>query len=120
MKEESLSMIGRILFALPIMVFGVFHFMNATSMSGMVPSYLPEPTVFVYISGAGLILAGLSLLLKTQTSLAMLLLGVMLLIFALTIHLSGAMDGNQALMSNLLKDTALAGAAFYLSGRFKN
>ncbi|MFC2187793.1 DoxX family protein [Peijinzhouia sedimentorum] len=120
MKEESLSMIGRFLFALPIMIFGIFHFMNATEMSGIVPAYLPAPTVFVYISGAGLILASLSLILKIQTSLAMLLLGIMLLIFALTVHLPGAMDGAQASMSNLLKDIALSGAAFYFSGRFKS
>ncbi len=120
MKEESLSMMGRFLFAIPIMIFGIFHFMNSTSMSGMVPSYLPAPTIFVYLSGAGLILAAISLILKTQTSLAMLLLGIMLLIFALTIHLPGAIDGDQASMGSLLKDIALSGAAFYFSGRFRN
>lgn len=120
MKEQSLSMLGRILFAIPIMIFGVFHFMNATEMSGLVPNYLPAPTIFVYVSGLGLILAGLSLILQTQTSLAMLLLGVMLMIFALTVHLPGAMDGAQVSISNLLKDIALSGAAFYFSGRFKN
>ena len=120
MKEESLSMLGRILFAIPIMIFGIFHFMNATEMSGIVPSYFPAPIIFVYMTGTGLILAGLSLILQTQTSLAMLLLGVMLMIFALTVHLPGAMDGAQASISNLLKDIALSGAAFYFSGRVKN
>jgi putative oxidoreductase len=119
MKQDSLTMIGRILFAIPIMIFGAFHFMNASAMSGMVPAYLPAPTIFVYLTGAGLILAGLSLLINMQTVLAMLLLGIMLMIFALTIHLPGAMEGDQGSMSNLLKDIALSGAAFYFSSRHK-
>ncbi len=36
----------------------------------------------------------------------------MLLIFAIFIHLMAVMDGNEASMPNLLKDTAHAGAAW--------
>ncbi|MDZ7692190.1 MAG: hypothetical protein U5K69_13835 [Balneolaceae bacterium] len=46
------------------------------------------------------------------------LLRVMLLIFALSIHLPGAMDGAQASTSNFLKDVALAGAAWFIAGKY--
>lgn len=42
------------------------------------------------------------------------LLGVMLLIFAVSVHLMAVLGGDQAAMSMVLKDTALAGAAFIL------
>ena len=42
--------------------------------------------------------------------------GLMLLIFATSIHLMALLGGDQAAMSNVLKDTALAGGAFILSG----
>jgi putative oxidoreductase len=44
------------------------------------------------------------------------LLGVLLLIYALTIQLPQVMGGDQMAMGNLLKDLALAGAAFFYSG----
>ena len=40
----------------------------------------------------------------------------MLLIFAVSIHLMALIGGDQAAMSMFLKDTALAGGAFVLSG----
>ena len=46
------------------------------------------------------------------------LLGLMLLIFAVSIHLMAVIGGDQAAMSMFLKDTALAGGAFVLSGVF--
>ncbi len=44
------------------------------------------------------------------------LLGLMLLIFAVSVHLMALVGGDQAALSSVLKDTALAGGAFILSG----
>lgn len=112
-----MSILGRVLYALPLAVFGIFHFMNAGAMAGMVPAYVPGGAVWVYITGVALILAAIAIVANRMVGLAGLLLGVMLLSFALTIHLPGLSNPEMAMMAmpNLLKDTALAGAAFALA-----
>lgn len=102
--------LGRYLYAVPLLVFGAFHFMNANAMAGMVP--IPGGAVWVYITGLGLVAAAVSIFIGKYDKLGTALLGLMLLIFALSIHIPGVMDGNQASMPNFLKDVAMAGAAW--------
>lgn len=101
---------GRYLFAIPMAVFGIFHFLNASAMAGMVP--LPGGEFWVYLTGLGFLLAAISIVIQKHDKLACLLLGIMLLIFALSIHLGPAIDGDQNSMTQFLKDVALAGGAF--------
>src|SRR5262245_20337222 len=107
--------LGRWIFALPFAVFGLFHFMNAGAMADyIVPAYLPAKAIFVYLSGAGLIAATVSMLIGKYDKLATTLLGIFLLLLVITVHLPGAMSGGegaQSSMSMLLKDMALAGAS---------
>lgn len=110
--------VARFMFAIPFAVFGLFHFMDAEGMSGMVPSWLPG-TVMVYLVGLALIAASVSIMIKKMASLATLLLGVMLLLFVLLLHLPGVIDGNEISMPMMLKDFALAGAAWGYSGIFR-
>jgi putative oxidoreductase len=108
--------VGKFLFAIPFLVFGVFHFMNLEGMAGMVPDFLPFGQVWVGLTGLALIGASISIMAGKWDFWASFLLGVMLLIFAIFIHLMAVMDGNEASMSSLLKDTALAGAAWLYAG----
>ncbi|MBK8429184.1 MAG: DoxX family membrane protein [Lewinellaceae bacterium] len=107
--------LGRWVFALPFAIFGLFHFLNADAMANyVVPAYLPAKAIWVYLSGAGLIAATVSMLIGKYDKLATTLLGIFLLLLVLMVHLPGAMaggEGAQASMSMLLKDLALAGAA---------
>jgi len=110
---------GRFLYALPMAVFGIMHFMNGSAMSGMVP--IPGGVFWVYLTGAALVAAAAAIISGKQASLALRLLGLMLLIFAVSIHLVGVLNAPdqmamQASMSSMLKDTALAGAAWFMSG----
>jgi len=113
--------LGKYLFIIPMGVFGLMHMAMGGNMTGMVPSWLPYPIAFVYLVGLGLIAATVALIINKKAKLAMTLLGVLLLIFVFTIHLGGLMSDDQMVMqmsmSNLLKDTALAGAAFYLASQ---
>lgn len=109
-----MNMVGRILYGLPLLVFGFLHFMGAQMMAGMVPAFIPGGILWVYITGVALILAALAIIANRLAPLASLLLGIMLLSFALTIHLPMLLGGDQNAMPNLLKDTALAGAAFFV------
>ncbi|MDP3556886.1 MAG: DoxX family protein [Bacteroidota bacterium] len=116
------AIVGRILFATPMLVFGLMHFMNASMMVGMVP--IPGGEFWIYFTGTALIAAALSIYIQKFTKLACLLLSLMLMIFVFTIHLPGVMSGDsttmQMSMSALLKDSALSGAALILASVYSN
>ncbi|RMH64541.1 MAG: DoxX family membrane protein [Bacteroidetes bacterium] len=117
----ALLKIGRIIYAIPFAIFGLFHFMNAGAMAGMVP--LPGGVFWVYLTGVALIAASVAILINRYARLACQLLGVMLFIFALSIHLPGVLgaadEAAMALsMTSLLKDIALGGAAWAISDTF--
>jgi uncharacterized membrane protein len=108
-------MVGRVLFGLPLIAFGIMHFMNASAMTGFVPSYLGAAAFWVYLTGIALILGGLSIIVNKFADKAGFLLGVMLIVFVLTLHLPAVLGGDQAAMGSLLKDLSLAGAAFFIA-----
>ncbi|MEX0771279.1 MAG: hypothetical protein WD035_11125 [Balneolaceae bacterium] len=108
------STLSRWLYALPFGVFGILHLLNANMMAGYVPGYIPGGVFWVYLTGLGFLLACISILIEKETRLACNLLALMLLIFALTIHLPSALEGD---MTPFLKDTALAGAALFIAGQ---
>ncbi len=114
MNKLPLSLIGRIMFAIPMLVFGIFHFGNADAMAGMVP--IPGGVIWIYLTGTALIAAAVSMFINKKMKLATFLLGIMLLIFVLSMHLPGVIGGNESSMPMLLKDFALAGGAFVISG----
>ena len=117
---DTLTTTGaRILFAVPMAIFGIFHFMGANDMAGMVPSFIPGGIFWVYLTGLGLILAAVAILIQKKARLACLLLAAMLIIFVLTIHLPGLSENMQASMPSLLKDAALAGGALCFAGTAK-
>lgn len=120
MKNLPLGLIGRIMYALPLLGFGFGHFANANQMAGMVPSYFPAPVVFVYITGVALLAAAVSIIIQKKAKLATMLLGIMLLIFVLTLHLPGMMGGDQTSMAMFMKDLSMAGAAFFMSSIFSD
>ncbi|RED93882.1 DoxX family protein [Marinoscillum furvescens] len=117
---KSLGFIGKLLYGLPFVMFGMFHFMNAEGMAGMVPAVFPFPEAWVYLTGLGHILAAVALIINKKAKLAMTLLGVMLLLFALLIHFNGFLNGDQSATTMFLKDIALSGAAFFMSSKLTN
>lgn len=113
------SKIGRYLYALPFAIFGLFHFMNASQMAGMVP--IPGGVFWVYLTGLAMLAASVSIIIEKKARLACILLGVLLLIYVLSIHLPGVIGGQmQPSMTNLLKDLALAGGAWYMAGHYES
>lgn len=121
---NNLTTIGRILFAIPFIVFGIMHLMKGSAMAGMVPSYVPGGVVWIYITGLAMVAAGVSIIIKKMIRTASLLLGVLLIIYILTIHLPGLGSADPMVqmmsMTSLLKDLGLAGAAFMISGLYSN
>ncbi len=121
MNSSLLTRIGVWLFALIIGFFGINHFLNANAMAGMVPKMFPGGVIWLYITGAGFILAAISFLIGKQTKWAGILLALMLLIFVFTIHIPNLNSEDANLkamaMSGALKDSAMAAAALMIAGR---
>lgn len=117
---KALPTIGKFIFVIPMMIFGLFHFMSAKSLSGLIPSFLPGGVFWVYLTGVALIGAGVGIIIGKKGKLAAQLLGLMLILFAVLIHLPGAMGGDQMATSSFLKALALGGGAWLLSAQAKN
>ncbi len=116
---KALSSLGRFIFAIPFIIFGVFHFLNASQTADILPTFWPVPEGIVYIAGLAFILAGVSIILNIKARLASLLLALLLLIIILGVHIPSMNSENSQVMGSLLKDIALLGAALTYSGILK-
>jgi len=83
------------------------------------PDWLPFKVFFIYLSGAGLIAASVSFVIRIYSRLAGLLMALMLLLFIVLLWMPGVMAGNQEMMSMLLKDIGLLGGALMVAGQSK-
>ena len=117
------NIVARILYVLPLAMFGLGLFTNADSMANMMLSGIPGGKILVYLTGLALIAAAVSILIKKKASLATLLLGIMLVLFAFIIHMPGMSNSDEMMAmtstSNFFKDLGLAGSAFFMSGVFR-
>ncbi len=112
--DDFVRTVARFVFAIPMLVFGFFHFTNISGMAFVVPGWLPLPGEFwVVLTGAAFILAGISIIIRVLDYWASFLLGLMLLIFALTVHLPGIFNDVDGAMTNFLKDIVIAGGAWF-------
>ena len=109
--------LGKFMYIIPIGIFGLMHFANAGQLAEIMPAWIPMKTVLVYVTGLGLIAAPIALIINKKAKLAMTLLGIELLSFMVLIHLMHVIGGDQMAIGQVLKDTALAGAAFYIASQ---
>jgi putative oxidoreductase len=122
MNNTSISRTGTIIYALVIGFFGVNHFLHGTGMQNTVPKFIPYSIFWVYLTGVLLVVAAISFIIGKQVRLAGILLAIFLLLIVLTVHLPAVMnsDGGEHVsiaLTNLVKDTGLAGAALIIAGR---
>ena len=111
----SLPMLGKYLYTVPFVWFGIQHFTNAAALAGMVP--IPGGSLWVYLTGVCLLAASVSVYTGKHTVLAMNLLGLLLLLIVVTIHVPGIMGGGAGTwMTPMVHTTGLAGGAFVLAG----
>ncbi len=110
--------VARVVFALPFGVFGLTHFFKANDMAGIVPGWVPGGVFWVYVTGAALVAACVSLIVKKMARESSLGLAALMLTFVLTVHIPGL--GNEAMAQmatvGLLKDMALMGGALTYAG----
>ena len=111
-----LTIIARIVFAVPFAYWGVNHFIKGSGMAGSVPAYFPAGTFWVYLTGLGMIAAAISIIINKCVKLSTSLLAIVMLIFVFTVHLPQWFNPASAQMgmNGVLKDLVFAAGAYFV------
>ena len=106
------------IFGIPWLVFGAQHFLYADFVANLVPAFFPARPFWVYLTGAAMIAAGLSLITGVKARLAATLLGVMLLAFFVLIQVPKiiGIDSSAVNWTRIFQDFAIAASGFMLAG----
>jgi hypothetical protein len=111
--------LGRVLFAVSLVVFGVQHFLYAHFIATLVPSWIVGHLFWAYFVGIAFLAAALSIATQIKIGLAATWLGIMFLLWVLVLHLprvaAALHNGNE--WTSLFVALAMSGGAFMLAGR---
>jgi uncharacterized membrane protein YphA (DoxX/SURF4 family) len=111
---------GPLLFALPMVVFGIQHFMYARFVAGLVPSWIPGHLFWAYFVGVAFFAATAAIVTRHQERLAATLLGLMFFLWVLLLHLPrvAAAPGNGNEWTSAFVALVLSGGALVLAGTY--
>lgn len=112
MKIHIRTRAATVLYALIWAYFGVNHMVHAKDIAPMVP--IPGGVFWVFITGVGMLMACIAIILNKKAKLACYLLALMLLIFIFAIHVPGLMNNNPMAPTMLLKDIGLMAGAIVI------
>jgi uncharacterized membrane protein len=121
MKQyHIISRIAIYLLAVVMIVFGIYHFMNARDLVVFIPSSLPGGILWVYLVGGAFILVAIAFITNKMVKAAGYVLALLLIVFIVTIHIPNYVSADDKEMKtmafiNLLKDTAIAGFALHIA-----
>jgi putative oxidoreductase len=115
---KTLSTVGRILYALPFLVFGINHFIMKDFYLGELTSFIPFGGYMILLTGVLMIATSISILTKKYIKQSTLVLAGMLLVFIATIHIPQLFDEDKKMiaMIALLKDISLMGGSLMIAG----
>ncbi len=113
--------LGRILFAAPLLVFGVQHFLYARFIATLVPAWIPGRLFWAYLIGVAFVATALSIATQTAARLSATLLGLMFFLWVLILHLprvaAAPHNGNE--WTSLFVALAMSGGALLVAGSVK-
>jgi uncharacterized membrane protein len=112
--------IGAILYSIPIISFGILHFIYGKDVATMVPSWIPFHLFWIYFAGTALLGSGIAIILKIKPGLIAALLGLMIFIWFIILHIpdviaSSPVDQGDQVSSAFLA-LAYSGIAFVIAG----
>lgn len=131
---NKLTVLGRILFALPFAIFGLNHFFIESFFSGMLTTFIPGGGFTIVFTGVLLIAVSVLIVIKKYVKEAAITLAVLLALFIFTIHIPHLLfpttmnpdfvykdvyEGtniNMFVWINFFKDISLLGATLLLMG----
>jgi len=115
-----LTKLGRFFFAIPLIVFAIEYLARGRWLGGMppVPPWTHGEHIFSYVTGAALLVLGISLLINKEARLSATILGLLFMFSVVFLHaarhFSGIIhDGN--IRTRAFETLALGGAAFVLA-----
>jgi uncharacterized membrane protein len=101
-----------------LVVVGVQHFMYARFVATLVPAWIPWRLFWAYFVGTAFLAAAISVVSRVMGSLAALLLGIMFVLFFVTVHvprvIAAPNGGNE--WTSAFVALAMAGTAFVIAG----
>jgi len=109
-SRMSLGKVGKVLYTLPFLFFGVMHFTQAGFIN-YVPDYLPFASFWTYGTGLCFLAGAAGVLTGRHAALAFKLLGALLIVIFVTVHLQNF----STMMPIPIFTLSLAGASFALS-----
>jgi uncharacterized membrane protein YphA (DoxX/SURF4 family) len=113
-----LNTIGRIVFGICPIYFGVSHYLYLANTVSMVPAWLPPgQTFWAYATGAGQIAAGIAIIVGVCARPAAMLLAAMYVVFAILVHVPRIIMHSLTAMSwgENAVNLALTGAAWVIA-----
>jgi putative oxidoreductase len=115
---KKLTTIGRILFALPFLIFGVNHFLMMDYYMGMLTSFIPLGAYTIILTGILMIVTSISIMTKKFIIQSTIILASLLFLFIVTIHIPHLFDGSDRTVTliALLKDISLLGGSIMIAG----
>ena len=117
---QSVINLGKYLFAIPLLIFGLMHYMSADQMAGMAPG----GAIMVYFTGTCLLAGSIAIMIGKYDKLASVLVAILLLLFLIP-HIQGMMsatdEGTKAMqMINILKNLSMARGALVCAALAKD
>jgi uncharacterized membrane protein YphA (DoxX/SURF4 family) len=113
-------LLGRFLFPFSMIVFGAQHFMYAAFIATLIPPWIPAHLFWVYFTGTGFIVAGLSIATGIFAPLASMGLALMFLLWFLLLHaprvVASPRNGNE--WTSAFVALALSGGSLILAAAF--
>lgn len=86
-SHSKFTSIGKILFAVSLLVFSAQHFMYADFIATLIPGWIPFKISWAYFVGVAFLATSISILSNIKTRLACILMGFMYLFWVLFLHL---------------------------------
>jgi uncharacterized membrane protein len=89
--KSTLMIVGRVFVTMAVILFGIEHFLHATGLPGVplkkqMPEWIPAQALIDYLTGAGLLAAGVSIVLNWKTRMVTACLGGWLLLIVLVVY----------------------------------
>jgi len=114
---QKLVALGPLFLALPLAVFGAFHFVFTSVVVKLVPAWMPWHLFWAYFVGVALLAAATSIALRRYVRLSSTLLGLMHFSFIVLLHApaTAAHPASRVAWTILLREVAFAGGAWALA-----
>ena len=111
---DAILQFGPLFVAIPMAVFGAFHFLFPAEVAELVPKWIPGHLFWVYFVGVALFAAAVSLAANKVSTLAAALLGLMIFSFVLLISVPAvkAHPDNRFFWALILRDMSFSFGAF--------